>query len=326
MTRIVLARHGEASYPSAGESGDAGGTLTELGRSQARALGDRLRDVGVAAVFCSELSRSRETAEIAAELLELPVQTRKGLQEYDIGDERGKPLDVELFARLLLAWLGGDLQVGFPGGEDGRQVAMRMFAVLDELVERFGGKTVLVVSHGGAIIATLGSIAPGETGLPPDGDGYPREEDLPGGASYLLEHGPDGWRLLLPRMTPSVSADPALLGSDTMPGVDGVSQADLVRKQEERRKLLIGQEPLVAHLEALLFRHDPIGINFGENTDEYHPEAETIAIRLPEAGDERELLHLVHEEFVRWFTASVAGSPERYTDIAHEIWVQQQRE
>lgn len=199
-TRIILARHGEASYPSG--SGSGGGTLTELGRTQARALGDRLREEEVAAVICSELSRSRETAEIAAELLELPVKVRPGLQEYDIGDERDKPLDVELFARLLLAWLDGDLQVGFPGGEDGHQVATRMFAVLDDLVQRFAGKTVLVVSHGGAIIATLGSIAPGKTGLPPDGDGYPREEDLPGGASYLLEQRPDGWQLLLPRMTP----------------------------------------------------------------------------------------------------------------------------
>lgn len=108
-----------------------------------------------------------------------------------------------------------------------------------------------------------------------------------------------------------------------MPSVDSVNQADLIRAQEERRKLLVGKEPLVAQIEALLFRHDPIGINFDHNTDEYRPEAETIAIRLPEAKDERELLHLVHEEFVRWFTASGAGSPERYVDIAHEIWAQQ---
>ena len=110
-----------------------------------------------------------------------------------------------------------------------------------------------------------------------------------------------------------------------MPGVDSVSQADLVRApQEERRKLLVGREPLVARIEALLFRHDHIGITFDDNTDEYHPEAETIVLRPPETGNERELLQMVHEEFVRWFTASVAGGPERYVDVAHEIWAQHQ--
>lgn len=165
-------------------------------------MGDRLRDEEIATIACSELSRARQTAEIAAEQLELPVHVLAGLQEYDIGDEQGKPVNVELFARLLLAWLDGNLRVGFPGGEDGYQVSMRMFAVLDDLVQRFEGKTVLAVSHGGAIIATLGSIAHGRTGLPPVGDGYPREEDLPGGASYLLEHNAAGWQLRLPRMTP----------------------------------------------------------------------------------------------------------------------------
>lgn len=153
-------------------------------------MGRRLRDESIAAIFCSHLSRAQQTAEIAAEQLELPVQVRAGLQEYDVGDERGKPYNAGLFEPLLLAWLDGDLTVGIPGGEDGHQVARRMFAALDDLVEQFNGETVLAVSHGGSIIAILGSIAPGEPGLPADGN------DIPGGAFFLLEHDPDGWRLL----------------------------------------------------------------------------------------------------------------------------------
>lgn len=83
--------------------------------------------------------------------------------------------------------------------------------------------------------------------------------------------------------------------------------------------MLAGREALVAELEAMLFRHDPIGINFEENTDEYRAEAETIAIRLPEAHDEVDLLRIVHEEFVRWFD-DTAGDIERYREIAQEIW------
>lgn len=142
------------------------------------------------------MSRARQTAGIAAELLELPVQVRAGLQEYDVGDERGKPFNAGLFEALLLAWLDGDLQVGIPGGEDGHQVARRMFTVLDDLVDRFEGETVLTVSHGGAIIAILGSIAPGKAGLPAGADGRLREQDIPGGAFFHLEHSLNGWSLL----------------------------------------------------------------------------------------------------------------------------------
>ena len=80
----------------------------------------------------------------------------------------------------------------------------------------------------------------------------------------------------------------------------------------------MGQEDLVASIEELLFRHDPILINFGHNTDEYRPEAETITLRLPEAATEQDLQRIVHEEFVHWF--GNAGPVEHYESIAREIW------
>jgi hypothetical protein len=76
----------------------------------------------------------------------------------------------------------------------------------------------------------------------------------------------------------------------------------------------------VTSLEALLFRHDPIGINSEHNSDEYRPEAETIALRLPEAATERDLERVIHEEFVRWFGADTAGPVGNYAQIAHEAW------
>ena len=52
---------------------------------------------------------------------------------------------------------------------------------------------------------------------------------------------------------------------------------------------------------ALLFRHDPIGINFDENTDEYEPETGTILPRLESCTLEPEAETIVLEEFRRWF-------------------------
>lgn len=191
-TRIILARHGEAAYPSTAENESGGGILTELGHDQARELGYRLRDQGVAVVVCSELSRARQTAEVAADILSLEVVVRVGLHEYEMGDE---PYSIQALGRTLLGWLAGHLQARVLGGESGAEVVQRVFLVLDQLVGRHAGETVLVVMHGGAIIATLGSVSPGETGLPSGGNPHNLESDIAGGAYFCLERDSDGWRI-----------------------------------------------------------------------------------------------------------------------------------
>lgn len=95
---------------------------------------------------------------------------------------------------------------------------------------------------------------------------------------------------------------------------DAAASADQTRQQ-----LLAGQRDLTARIEEVLFRHDPVGINFEHNTDEYRPEAETITRRLSEAATEHDLRRIIHEEFLHWFAAH-AGSVERYDPIAREIW------
>jgi hypothetical protein len=79
-------------------------------------------------------------------------------------------------------------------------------------------------------------------------------------------------------------------------------------------------ERLVAELEALLYRHDPIGIAFGDNPDEYSPEAGSIVPRLQGVGTVEDVRRIVHEEFVRWFDADTAGPASRYQAVAQEIW------
>jgi hypothetical protein len=88
---------------------------------------------------------------------------------------------------------------------------------------------------------------------------------------------------------------------------------------ESRRRLKTEYGQLFDSVTALLFRHDPVGINFGNNTDEYEPEAETILPRLRTCQSADDVRDIVHEEFVRWFGES-AGSPSAYTQIAVEIW------
>ena len=184
--RIIVARHGQAEYESP-EMNESGGSLTTLGREQARELGERLRTEKVAAVMCSELSRAVQTAEIAAAVLGLPVRVRERLHEYPPGDLLGQPADREFQSSMARSWLSGDLSVGVPGGETGRETADRVLAVLDVIADEFRGETVLVVSHGGVILALWGAIDPRSARAPRPGEVF-------NGSSYVFERDADRWR------------------------------------------------------------------------------------------------------------------------------------
>ena len=185
--RIVVARHGETEYERP-EMGVAGGSLSAVGRQEARGLGERLRSERVAGVVSSELSRAVQTAEIAAGVLGLPVRVREGLQEFAVGDFRGRMFDPEFFHGVLGAWLKGDLEPGVPSGETGRQVVDRVMPVLDEVADQFRGETLLVVTHGGVILALFGLLGPGSPYAPA------HEDDVPHAAAYVFERDADGWR------------------------------------------------------------------------------------------------------------------------------------
>src|SRR5690606_3889636 len=64
--RILLARHGETPWNAEGRyQGHEDIALSPVGESQARALGERLREVRIDRAVASPLSRARRTAELA---------------------------------------------------------------------------------------------------------------------------------------------------------------------------------------------------------------------------------------------------------------------
>jgi hypothetical protein len=89
---------------------------------------------------------------------------------------------------------------------------------------------------------------------------------------------------------------------------------------EEARQRVTSHRQLVQSLEELLYRHDPIGIAFGDNPDEYSPEADSIVPRLRNVETVEDVRRIVHEEFVRWFDADTAGPAADYQAIADELW------
>jgi hypothetical protein len=99
-----------------------------------------------------------------------------------------------------------------------------------------------------------------------------------------------------------------------------MSEAEAIRERRRESKRLWGVA--FEELSAILFAEDPIGINFEHNSDEYEPEVETILPRLRSCRSVSHVRDAVHQEFVRWFDASTAGSAEMYQRIAERIWTE----
>jgi 2,3-bisphosphoglycerate-dependent phosphoglycerate mutase len=117
------------------------GELSERGRDQARALGRRRVEDGVAVVLCSDLARAAETARIAFGAGPVRVLHDWRLRECDYGSRNGMP------ATELHAGRAEHLDVPYPGGESWRQAVARVGWFLDDLPRRWPAERVLVIGH-----------------------------------------------------------------------------------------------------------------------------------------------------------------------------------
>jgi hypothetical protein len=90
--------------------------------------------------------------------------------------------------------------------------------------------------------------------------------------------------------------------------------------EAETKRLKAEYGSLFDSVAGILFGHDPVGINFEDNTDEYYPEARTILPRLQSCQSVEDVMTVVHQEFCRWFDSDTAGAREDYRQIAEGIW------
>lgn len=115
--------------------------LSATGEEQARTLGARRRDDHLAVVFCSDLSRSFRTAEIAFGDRSLPIVRDARLRECDYGDLTRQPTS-EIQQRRL-----AHLVDPFPNGESYQQVVNRVSGWLSEALPYLDAGTVLIIGH-----------------------------------------------------------------------------------------------------------------------------------------------------------------------------------
>lgn len=150
---FVLLRHGETALTPEKRFSGSGGSDPELsaaGRRQAEAVAASLAARGtIQEIVSSPLRRCRETAGTVAARLGLDVTVEEGLRETDFGAWEGLTFAEvrERYPDDLSAWLASPDVAPTGGGESFTAVGRRVAAVRDRLLERYRGRTVLVVTH-----------------------------------------------------------------------------------------------------------------------------------------------------------------------------------
>ena len=152
METVILARHGESELSAAGlVSGDPAEPrgLTEIGREQARRLGERIADEPIDLCVTSEFVRVRQTADLALAGREVPRLVVGELNDVRFGEFEGRPFDdYRAWARER------DPTEAPPGGESRAEVAARYVRGFRRVLER-PERTILVVAHGLPLRYTL---------------------------------------------------------------------------------------------------------------------------------------------------------------------------
>lgn len=159
---LFLARHGETEWNRIGRwQGRTDIPLSEVGRAQAQALAERLRDRGITEIHASDLSRARETAEIVASAFGVSnVRLDPRLGERGFGCFEGLTRE-ECAERHAEAWQRylADRRDTPADAEPYADVVARVVAGLTAIAETADpSRHVLVVSHGAAIRSFIHSI------------------------------------------------------------------------------------------------------------------------------------------------------------------------
>ena len=160
MTELWLLRHGQTDWNVTGrwqgQTSEAPG-LNDTGRAQAVSAREHLTGMRFTAIYCSDLLRARQTAELISKSLNLNISLEPRLREMNLGAWEGMlSSDIEARYPQELAERAHDpLHARPPKGESPLEVEKRVLASVMDITEKYPDDSVLIVSHGVALAVII---------------------------------------------------------------------------------------------------------------------------------------------------------------------------
>lgn len=145
QTILYFIRHGQVDNPHNLVYGRSKIPLSEFGKQQAIKLSERLKENAVipTVIYASPLQRTKETAEIMQQTFpQTPIIYDNDLEESYMDGLTNKTLD---YLHSLGDYYHNDT---YKTVEKPEAIEKRIHAVLKEILKKYQGKTILVISHG----------------------------------------------------------------------------------------------------------------------------------------------------------------------------------
>jgi len=172
--KLILARHGN-TFAAGDKVFWVGGNndlpLVSEGIAQAERVGQALKNIPLAAIYCGPLLRTREFSKIAlaTAAIELPITEDRRLKELDYGKWCGQT-DLEIMAQFgqnaLKGWVDSSVWPADGGwSSDEATVKKEVFEFVQELTQKYSdardqaNKNILVVSSNGRLRYFLHLVA-----------------------------------------------------------------------------------------------------------------------------------------------------------------------
>lgn len=149
--KYIVMRHGEGTHNTSGIADTDPNSknpahLTDVGKARVKTSAEELEKKNIDLIYVSPLMRTKETAEIAAEILGITkdrIIVDDRIREISAGSFNGKPFSFSQFFKNLDAY---DTPIG--GGESPLDAKRRIGDFMAEIDLKHQGKTILIVSHG----------------------------------------------------------------------------------------------------------------------------------------------------------------------------------
>ncbi len=155
--KIFITRHGQTDWNVLLKlQGQTNIELNDVGRKQAEEAANIIGDKKIDLIITSPLNRTKETASIINKKLNVPIIEDKRLTERTYGELEGitreeKKCLKEQYPEANYIW-NYDKNVDFKGVEKMQDFCGRVFEFLDEVIEKYNDKNVLLVTHGGTSV------------------------------------------------------------------------------------------------------------------------------------------------------------------------------
>src|SRR5688572_10984872 len=150
-TELILIRHGETAWNRERRmQGQTDTPLSDIGRAQAQALGQRLARHAFAAIYSSDLKRAWDTAAAIAQTSGRTVVSEPRLRERTFGIFEGLTYDemTQRYPGEHARFSMREPDYAVPGAESPRQFFERSLGCLEDIVAAHPGETVVAVTHG----------------------------------------------------------------------------------------------------------------------------------------------------------------------------------